>query len=483
MTHSTIFIKNLCLSFANKNCFVDFSCQVYFGSRIAIVGRNGSGKSSLLKILQGMIVPNSGAIIIPNDVIFGYVPQIIDDYSNLSGGERLNKAVSAALAKSPNVLLLDEPTNHLTGKNRASLLRMLQNYYGTIILVSHDLDLLCNHIDTIWHIDNDKITIFSGSYHDYFDEIKTKRQIIEHEIAFLKKEKKQVHADLMQEQKRAAKSRVNGEKSISQHKWPTIVSKAKAKRAEQTSGKKKTAINNRKTELVDTLENLYLPEIIIPKFNLISANFNSGALVTINSATAGYVVDQPFLTNINLILCVKEKIAIIGDNGAGKSTLVKAILNYENIFKTGDWYMPNIKEIGYLDQHYGGIELENSVFEMLQNLAPNWTYLQIRQHLKDFLFRTNEEVNNLGKFLSGGERARLSLAMIAASTPKLLILDEITNNLDLETKAHVIQVLRDYPGAIIAISHDESFLQEIDITDFYTINNGTILRRKQNDLL
>ena len=103
---------------------------------------------------------------------------------------------------------------------------------------------------------------------------------------------------------------------------------------------------------------------------------------------------------------------------------------------------------------------------------PHWSYAEIRRHLNDFLFRKNEEVNARVHQLSGGEKARLSLAQIGAKTPKLLILDEITNNLDLETRAHVIQVLKNYPGALIVISHDEEFLKDIGICDQYQIEHG-----------
>jgi ATPase subunit of ABC transporter with duplicated ATPase domains len=104
----------------------------------------------------------------------------------------------------------------------------------------------------------------------------------------------------------------------------------------------------------------------------------------------------------------------------------------------------------------------------------SWTHAEVRCHLNDFLFRKNEEVNAVVEQLSGGEKVRLCLAQIAAQTPKLLLLDEITNNLDLETKGHVIEVLRDYPGAMIVISHEDDFLKEIGIKDYYEVVEGTL---------
>lgn len=123
------------------------------------------------------------------------------------------------------------------------------------------------------------------------------------------------------------------------------------------------------------------------------------------------------------------------------------------------------EDIGYLDQHYGTLNPDKTVLETIADLVPHLPHAEIRRHLNDFLFRKNEEVNALVSTLSGGEKARLSLAQIAAKTPKLLILDEITNNLDLETKEHVTQVLKAYPGAMIIISHEADFLEEIGISE------------------
>jgi ATPase subunit of ABC transporter with duplicated ATPase domains len=120
--------------------------------------------------------------------------------------------------------------------------------------------------------------------------------------------------------------------------------------------------------------------------------------------------------------------------------------------------------MGYLDQCYGNLNPEKSAFEIISDTKPSWSTGEIRRHLNDFIFRKNEEVNAPMKNLSGGERARLSLAKIAAHPPKLLILDEITNNIDWETRNHVIEILCEYPSAMIVISHDDDFLHKIGAT-------------------
>jgi len=472
MMHKPIQFKNISFTFPHKICFEDFSAKIFYGSRIAIIGKNGSGKSTLLKIIQGIAEPTSGEITVPNDVVSGYVPQVIEDFNYLSGGQRLNKVLTEALSLSPNLLLLDEPTNHLDANNRKSLMRMLDSYTGTLIIVSHDIELLRHSIDTLWHIDNGRINVFSGNYDDYLKEIHIKRASLEQELSRLDKQKKNMHQDLMKEQARAAKSRTKGEKSIHQHKWASIVGKAKARKAEETSGRKSLDISYKKAELNDKLSTLRLPEIIKPKFSLSSADVGNRVLVSITDSSVGYEGNEVILYDINLSIATDDHIAIMGDNGSGKSTLVKAILGNSEIIKSGNWHVPKPQDIGYLDQHYGTLDPNKSVLETIQELVPTWTHAEARRHLNDFLFRKNEEVNAFVSTLSGGEKVRLTLAQIAAKTPRLLILDEITNNLDLETREYVIQVLQKYPGAMILISHDMDLLNAIMINNWYQVQDG-----------
>lgn len=469
MIHRPISLARVGLSFPQKICFSDFSSQVHPGMRIALMGRNGCGKSTLLQIIQGLKSPPEGEIHIPQDVTFGYVPQVIEDFATLSGGQRLNEALTCALASNPNILLLDEPTNHLDLRNRRSLMRLLQQFPGTLITVSHDVELLRTCVDTLWHIDNRKITVFSGHYDDYLQEISRRRGAIEQELKALERDKKQNHYDLMKEQTRARNSRLKGEKHIGQRKWPTIVSSAKACRSEETSGRKRKQIHAKKQHLIEQLSDLRLPETITPKFSL-KSHEGRGAknLISITEGSCGYGV--PLLEEIFLSLSACGRMAITGDNGSGKSTLLKGILNDATVIKSGDWVLPKPDDIGYLDQHYATLTSHKTIFEEIQAHVPScWSHEAIRRHLNDFLFRKNEEVLARVATLSGGEKVRLSLAQIAAKTPKLLILDEVTNNLDLETRAHVIQVLTHYPGAMIVVSHDEAFLKEIGVEEFYEL--------------
>lgn len=467
--HKPIQFESLGLSFPHKNCFTDFTGQIPYGSRIAIIGRNGSGKSTLLRILAGLIPPFDGDIHFPKDMRIGFVPQIIDTFDSFSGGQRFNKALTQALALDPTMLMLDEPTNHLDHNNRQSLMRMLHAFAGTLIMVTHDVELLQSLVGSIWHIDNGKVHVFSGCYDDYIREVENQRASIEADTRILNRQKRQMHDDLMKEQARAKSSRLRGEKHIQQRKWPTIVSESKALLSQETSGRKKTAISHKKQEITDRLSSLRVAEIIQPKFTLTGVESNQ-TLVTVSDGSVGYLANSPILQNVSLSIKACDRIAIQGNNGSGKSTLIKAILGDERVIKQGNWIVPKPEDIGYLDQYYGTLLPSKTVLETISCLLAGKPYVDIRKHLNDFLFRKNEEVDALVSTLSGGEKARLSLAQIAAMMPKLLMLDEMTNNLDLPTREHVIQVLKAYPGAMIVISHDTGFLTTIGVTGSYHLD-------------
>ena len=468
----TIQIHELGISFAHKTCFENFSTTVNYGDRIAIIGQNGSGKSTLIKVLQNQLEPSSGKIQIYKDVIFGYVPQVIYEFECLSGGQRLNQTLTKALSVNPNVLVLDEPTNHLDYSNRKSLMRMLKNYSGTLIAVSHDVEFLQNCVDTLWHIDNGKIHIFSGNYNDYMREVKIKRASIEQDLSILDRKKKDAHQALMKEQERASKRKSYGEKKYAADK---LTLRAAQERGENTQNKNKKNIASDKGDLIEKLSTLRLPEVLTPKFSLKAADMKDCILVSITDGSVSYNGGELILKDINISLSSKSRIALQGDNGSGKSTFLKAILGDKSVVKLGNWHMP--QEIGYLDQHYVTLSLEKSVFETIAELAPTWNHAEIRKHLNDFLFRKNEEVNAKVSQLSGGEKLRLSLAQIAAKTQKFLILDEITNNVDLLTKNHIMEFLNTYPGGYIIVCHDNAFLEKLHLNEAYLIKNKTLLRK------
>ncbi|HBD7396683.1 ABC-F family ATP-binding cassette domain-containing protein [Legionella longbeachae] len=473
MHHKPIQFKDLSLIYPHKICFEFFSNQVHFGERITLIGRNGAGKSTLLKMLCGHCLPSKGDINVPDDVHVGYLPQVIECFPTLSGGQKLNQLLTKILSENANVLLLDEPTNHLDHRNRRSLMRMLEHYPGTLIIASHDTELINTVTDTLWHIDSGKITIFKGNYADY-QRLLAKRKIsIAQELAKLARQKKETHRALMKEQERTKRSRIQGEKKIAQRKWPTIRSHTKLDKSITTGDKRLSHINHKKHQLLEERSALYQPEVIIPRFKLNGWGHHK-PLIKIQDASIRYENKNLILDDIHFHLRGCERVALYGDNASGKSTFVKAILGAPKIKRTGEWIVPDGTAIGYLDQHYQHLNSEETVLDLLRCKMPHVSHSEIRAHLNDFLFRKNEEVGIKVKNLSGGEKARLSLALIAASPPKLLILDEITNNVDLETRTHIIEVLNEFPGAMLVISHDHDFLESIHIEIKYQIYQGKI---------
>lgn len=469
MIHNPININNISLSFGNKICFSEFSAKIYYRNKIGIIGNNGTGKSSLLKLIMKEIEPSSGSINIPEEVKIGYVPQTIEDKTTLSGGERFLKSLSNVLGQDMNLLLLDEPTNHLDYDNRKSLMKMLNRFSETLIVISHDEELLKNCVNIIWNIDEQKVNIFSGKYEDYLREQEINRDKNLGSLLDLKKEQKNLRSSLQFEQERAGKSKTNLKNK--REKDRSLRNKMKDT-ASRTTGKNKKKILELKKEIDEKLQNFKKIEIITPTFNISPKYIGSSkTLISIVNGSISYKdSNTEVLKDIFLSINSNDRLLITGKNGSGKTSLIRAILNDPNIEKSGDWIIPKSESIGYLDQHYNTINPNISILDNIKKIIPYESEAEIRKTLSTFLFRTNEDVNTLCKDLSGGEKARLSLAQISVKTPSLLILDEITNNIDLNTKKHIIEILKEYPGALIIISHDKEFVKKVSINKEYNIN-------------
>lgn len=467
------------LSFGQKTCFSGVNARIEWGQRIAIVGDNGNGKSSLLRLLHGSLKPSEGDIQFNADLRIGYVAQVLDGDSPLSGGQRVNQALSQALANDPDLLLLDEPTNHLDVDNRRSLARMLQHFYGTLVLVTHDLTLMNQTCDILWHIGQGQLEQFNGTYTDYLAEQALQREALEKQVSTMKRAREDAHQALMQEQERAAGARKRGLKAIQNSKWATIKSPTKLARGNTTAGRKQAQILEQQRELSEQLSELRTVPVIVPRFHLPAASPTRRTLVQVSDGSIGYG-DTPLLEGIDLHLAQGERLALVGPNGSGKSTLARAIMGDELIWRHGQWLTPPADQVGYVDQHYATLPAEATVLEALAQIVPQWTVEQQRSHLADFLFRQGSTVQSRVAELSGGEKARLSLACIAAQPPQLLNLDELTNNLDMRMRQHVIEVLQEYPNALLVISHDEDFLAQLGVQHSYDCRAPGSARARRN---
>ena len=468
MKHKPIIISDLTFELPHRLCFKDFSTQILPGDRIAIIGRNGSGKSSLLKMIMGEIEPNSGKILNNDDIAIGYVPQTVLDHADLSGGERFNESFTEAISLNPDLLILDEPTNHLDQKTRYSLIRMLNNYQGSLIFASHDTNLINQCATKLWHIDNGKIFVFSGNYDDYIRECTIQIQSCERKLNELRKEKKKLKEEKIKELKKSAQQGKHSPKDNEK-----LVFNNKVSRAQATADARISTIKKQIDSVSSSLNEQRLPEVLMPSFILENAKTSlTRSVMSISQGECGYAKGKPLLSKISFSMFGTDKISISGNNGSGKTTIVRAIMQDPSVIKNGQWQLPRPSEIGYIDQHYGNLDPEKTVEDTICERNRTITRNDVRKHLNSFLFRKNEEVFEKVKNLSGGEKARLSLAQIAVNPPKLLILDEITNNVDIETKQYIVDVLSQYPGAFIVISHEPDFLQRLPLTGKYVIDKG-----------
>lgn len=448
-----LILKNLSLCLTNKICFENFNATIYENDRIAIIGRNGSGKSTLLNMIAEQIHP---------DELF-LIPQTIKDFEDLSGGERFIKKFHEAINNSPQFLLLDEPTNHLDSKNKSWLIKMINNYPGTVIFVSHDINLLNNCANTLWHIHDGNISVFQGLYEDYVNENKLQKEKLLRQFENIKRQQKEVVLKIQKEQENAARKKSQGEKKLRDKKWLKVVADQNKSNSENSQGKISKDLNLQQSDLDSQMKDLFLPEEIIFNFDFTGIKKNS--TFSVINGSVGYEKDKPILQNLNIT--IDDNLAICGKNGSGKTTLLRALCDDKKIYRTGEWNLP--KKIQYIDQHYDILDDEKNAIEIISETNKNLNTNEVRRFLSGFLFRYNEECNLKSKYLSGGERVRLALAKICCCPSELLILDEITNNIDLETKEHVIKILKNYKNKFIVVSHDEDFLKRIDIKNFFDL--------------
>lgn len=387
-----------------------------------------------------------------------------DLVATLSGGQQILLGLIRLMAQQPELLLLDEPTNNLGKHHREQLIKLLVAYRSTIVIVSHDIQLLTQLPHIIWHIKQQHVQVFNGTYQAFLTkEAHTKQQTLLQKNQLLSKKKALVRK-AEQEQRRVAESQKKGTKKYGNDR--NAVGAAK-ERASKTASKTKGALNDQKEDLNSKLKTIFIPDVIKPTFTL-SASTHQNAGIYVQDGSVGYN-QTPILTNISLAIARGERIAITGRNGSGKSTLLKALLSNTQVTRTGQWQLPRRENIGDLDQHYTLIERYKNAVDTIKTAQETWTEKEVRAHLSTFLFRTHEEVLTPTNALSGGEKARLCLALIAAQSPSVLLLDEITNNIDLHTRQHCIEVLNKFPGTIIAVSHDDDFLKAIGCEERYQL--------------
>jgi ATPase subunit of ABC transporter with duplicated ATPase domains len=449
-----------------KTCFEGFSAQVHAGDRIGIIGNNGAGKTTLLRVLMGDLLPTGGELEFPEGLVVAYVPQLITDYPYLSGAQRFQKCFSEAVAQQPDVLVLDEPTNHLDRENRTSLIRFLKHFKGILFMATHDTELLKAVATNIWHLEEGVVHVFHGGYGDYEQERLIKHQQHLGKLEALQREKRQAHQSLIAEHQRQHQSR-----KANQDENDRSLKGAMRESGSRTAGRLEAKARDKKHAIETALTDLWTPEILRPKFDLPAHLIHADrSIVHIQDGCIKYQGQSHWIMqNICLQIPGGQRIAIMGPNGCGKSTLLKAIYGNPTVERAGDWMVPNPDGIAYLDQHYATLKPGHTVFQTIQEAAPHLEDRDIRRVLNDFLFRKNEEVFKETQYLSGGEKARLCLAQISVHRPQLLLLDEVTNNIDQLTRHHLVQILQSYPGTLVVVSHDSEFLNALNLDEVMSL--------------
>ncbi|MCW9031459.1 MAG: ATP-binding cassette domain-containing protein [Gammaproteobacteria bacterium] len=500
---------NLSLRRGPRELLQDVELTIHHGQKVGITGSNGVGKSSLFALILGHLHADSGDVFLPKNLTIAHVAQetpaldstaieyvldgdvqlrqlekdinaaeennqgevlahlysemeAIDGYSansraatllnglgftteqehsavkQFSGGWRMRLNLAQALMCRSDILLLDEPTNHLDLDAVIWLEAWLKSYKGTLLLISHDRDFLDNVADNIAHIENQGITLYSGNYSAF--EVRRAEYLASQQSAYEKQQREVQHM----------------------HKFVERF-KAKASKAKQAQSRVKA---------LERME-LIAPAHVDSPFNFTfkKADKMPNPLITLDDVAIGYT-EEPLLSKVKFTIHPGDRIGLLGHNGAGKSTLIKLLSGELKILK-GKLTAAKELNIGYFAQHQlEQLDFSASPLLHLQRLDPKATESDLRKYLGGFAFNNDMAIDPVAP-LSGGEKARLVLALVVYQRPNLLLLDEPTNHLDLEMRHALTVAMQDFEGAMIIVSHDRHLLRTVT-DNFLLVANGKV---------
>ncbi|NEZ56517.1 ribosomal protection-like ABC-F family protein [Adonisia turfae] len=497
---------------STRTLFQGISLSITLGDRIALVGPNGIGKSTLLRILGGQLRPTQGTVSthgaiyylpqlntirasLRSESVFDFLNTISDEWweieqllatafstnldlslsmQSLSGGELTKLFLAMGLAQSPDLLLLDEPTNHLDYLALEELVRVLDQYQGAFVVVSHKPSFLDQVAKTTWELTATGLHVYGGNFSYYREQkqLEETAKIRSHETA--RKELKRAKATAIREQKRASQSHRNGRRQALNGNMPRIVAGNLKRKAEVAAGKLKEKHDKAVTAATQKVATTKIKTHKTTSIQLEENGHKHRNLIDIQKADL-WVGEQLLLQAIELQVSSCDRIAIAGPNGSGKSSLIKAILDVRDTpahLQGGNIHLANMRTV-YLDQTYDLVDRTQTVLQNMQRANPTLTYQLLRQQLGHFLF-FNDDAHKMASVLSGGELARLAIAMLTISELDLLILDEPTNNLDITTVDQMVTALNNYHSALWVISHDLDFLSRIRINRSFQLKARTL---------
>jgi ATP-binding cassette, subfamily F, member 3 len=487
-------ITDISIRLAGRLLIDDATVQITPGARVGLVGRNGTGKSTLFRAIRGELATESGTITLPPRWRIGSLAQEapdgpeslveivlkadlerdallreadtahdphriaeiqtrlvdIDAHSaparaaailsglgfstadqarpvqEFSGGWRMRVALAATLFAAPDLLLLDEPTNYLDLEGTLWLEDHLAHYPRTVIVISHDRDLLETSVDQILHLDRGKLTLYRGSYSS-FEEQRATREMLDAK-----------HAKRQQAERQRLQAFVDR-------------FKAKASKARQAQSRVKML---ERMKPVTALVTQDVREISFPAPEKIL----SPPIIAVDNASVGYEPDKPVLNRVTLRIDNDDRIALLGANGNGKSTLVKLLANRLKPF-SGSVTRADKLSIAYFAQHQlDELGEDGSPYTHVRRLMPEAPESKIRARAGAIGF-SGKAADTLVSSLSGGEKARLLLGLATFFGPNMIILDEPTNHLDIDSRAALAEAINEFPGAVIMVSHDRYLIE------------------------